>query len=224
MSNNIIKNQEGFTLVEMLVATIVFVLMVLAVMGVYLAFNSGQIRTSASQQLLNDSQYAMDLMAEEIRNNEIISFPVQVFGLVDGINCSWLLAPIADGGVGGCILLEREDGQTIAYIQQTGLVDGIPRLYRLLLTCADDYTSCDPIDEVNDPGAYIKILSPEVNSISVQDLDFDLNPQLNPYIAGGANEQPRVTINMRTLYSSTNPTEQVDHIFQTTVSSRVYKR
>jgi len=214
MTDNILKNNQAFTLVEILVATFVLALMVFAVSGVYLAFNSSQIRTNASQQLLNDSQYAIDIMSNEIRNSLIVAFP-------GDINCDGVLEPAVGGGVEDCIMLERSDGQAVAFIRHNSL-GGLYEIYYLLLDCVSDYSSCQPVDL--DFGDAVLILSPEINNINVVDMNFDITPQFNPYISGGPNYQPKVTISMHTAYNSGNRIENVSHFFQTTVSSRVYRR
>lgn len=219
MDKNLLKNNQAFTLVEILVATFVFSLMVFAVAAIYLAFNNSQIRTAASQQLLNDTQYAMEVMAREIRNNEIINYPSS------SIDCNTLINTGGTDVFDGCIILERSNSQTLAFVRHNSGVggDGNYRLYYLLLDCDAFYTSCDPIDLSS--GAASSILSPEINSINLADLDFYILPNNNPYnIDSSDSQQPRVTIRMHTVYNSPNEVENIDDVFQTTISSRVYKR
>lgn len=211
-------NEQGFTLVELLIATFIFGLLVFAVAGIYISFNNSQIRASVEQQLLNDTQYAMDVMVKEIRNSSIVSFP-------GNINCVVLETAVA-GGVEDCIILERSDGQSVAFIRHNTPSTGQFTLYYLLLECNDFYSYCQPIDPASptDVGKAIPILSQTINNTNLTDLDFKISPQFNPYVSGGPNEQPKVTINMKTAYISDNKVSQVSHVFQTTVSSKIYKR
>lgn len=218
MKNNLATNNHGFTLVELLVATFIFGLLVFAIAGIYISFNNSQLRASVEQQLLNDTQYAIDVMAKEIRNSAIVNFP-------GNITCSVLETAVV-GGVPDCIILERNDGQSVAFIRHNTPSTGEFRLYYLLLNCNDTYTYCDPIDPSSptDLGEAVPILSPEINNTNITELDFVIQPQFNPYISGGPNQQPKVTINMTTAYISDNQVSKVSHVFQTTVSSRIYKR
>ncbi|OGY93265.1 MAG: hypothetical protein A2406_01230 [Candidatus Komeilibacteria bacterium RIFOXYC1_FULL_37_11] len=214
----LIKNKQGFTLVELLLATFIFTLMVFAVSGVYIAFNKSQIRTNSSQQLLNDSQYALEVIAKEIRNNTIIDYSPTT------VDCGALIKTgTGTDNFDQCIILERSNGQTVAFARHSFIATpGSLRLYYLLLDCDQFYSSCTNIN-INSSAA-TAILSPEVNNINLSALNFNILPSTNPYITGGPNQQPRVTINMNTAYISADPVKNVDHTFQTTVSSRVYKR
>lgn len=217
--NQFCKNENGFTLVEVLVATFILSVMVFSVIGVYLSFNNSQIRTTASQQLLNDSQYAMEVMAKEIRNSAIVDYAPS------DAKCQNLIHTAAGSGTDifdKCIILERSNGQTVAFSRHSLATEGDARLYYLLLDCDQFYSSCQNINLTS--GDATVILSKEVNNISLSSLNFNILPNANPYLSGGPNQQPRVTINMYTAYLSNNKIRKVNYIFQTTVSSRVYKR
>ena len=67
-----VKNEEGFTLVELLIAVSIFALLSVIISGIYLAFSKSQARTKVSQSLLNDAQYILETVAKEIKNNEIV--------------------------------------------------------------------------------------------------------------------------------------------------------
>ena len=216
-------NRQGFTLIEMLLATFLFSLMVLSVSGIYIAFNNSQIRTNSGQQLLNDTQYALEVMTQEIRNSTIINYPGS------GIDCNTLINTATDpidNLFNDCLILEREDGQTVAFTThydsgKTNPTDNT-RLYYLFLTCNDDYSNC--VDVSLASTASIMLLSPDINNIRLNELKFDISPDTNPYLSGGPNQQPRVTINMWASYISLNEVKQIDYFFQTTISSRTYKR
>ena len=217
MFKQLIKNKQGFTLVEMLLATFIFTLMVFAVSGVYISFNKSQIRTTSSQQLLNDSQYALEVMAKEIRNDTIIDYSP-----TDG-ECDSLINAAATDIFDKCIILEKSNGQTVAFARHSSTLDpGNIRLYYLFLNCDDFYSSCGVVNLASSSAT--AILSPEINNINLIGLNFYVLPNTNPYTSGGPNQQPRVTINMHTAYISGDDVRNVDRVFQTTVSSRVYKR
>lgn len=221
------KNKSGFTLVEMLVAIFVFSLLSLAVAGIYVAFNNTQIRTSAEQQLLNDTQYAIELMVREIRNNKVLNntrdlltYPEEANGK-ENAWCNDVITYTTDV-FNDCIVLEKENGQVFAFatIDQGG---SNKELWHIILdNCGDDYLSCDSWK--NDYSKSTKILAANINDINVASLDFDITPIDDPYVYGGSNEQTKVTIKMTTSFDSTLALKQVSHTFQTTVSSRIYQR
>ena len=67
-----VKNNKGFTLVELIVAVSVFSLLSIVMGGIYLSFTKSQTRTKASQSLLNDSQYVLEILSKDFKSNEII--------------------------------------------------------------------------------------------------------------------------------------------------------
>ena len=66
-----VKNNKGFTLVELIVAVSVFSLLSIVMGGIYLSFTKSQTRTKASQSLLNDAQYVLETLAKDFKSNEI---------------------------------------------------------------------------------------------------------------------------------------------------------
>ena len=70
-----VKNKEGFTLVELLIAVSIFAILSTIISGIYLSFSKSQARTKVSQSLLNDAQYILETVAKEIRDNEIVNNP-----------------------------------------------------------------------------------------------------------------------------------------------------
>ena len=199
-------DNKGFTLIELLIAMFVFSLLVLAISAVYVAFSQTQARTKASQQLLNDSQYSLEVMAREIRNTTIFDFtPTPA-------ECNAIL----DTGYDDCILLLREDGQLVSFAREANAVN---RLWYVVFDCNTDYSACT-WDEYTESAL---LLDSTLNNAEVEELDFDISPSVSPY-DGASDQQPRVTIRLATTSSSDHPNDQVSHLLQTTVSSRLYKR
>ena len=143
------SDQSGFTLLELLLTSFLFVLLLLAISGIYMSFSRVQARANASQKLLNDSQYVLELMAREIRNDVIFDFNPTASACVDLVGADYA----------NCILLLKDDGRLIAFAEITGA------LRYVVLDCDSDYSACT----IND---YINLLSSSYNSILVQDLDF----------------------------------------------------
>ena len=88
--------------------------------------------------------------------------------------------------------------------------------------CNSDYSVCDWA--LDDYESYTELLSLSVNNTKVEDLYFYINPSENPFPSILVNEQPVVTIRLKTAFDATRSNEQVSHLLQTTIASRIYKR
>jgi len=220
MNSQLIKNKVGFTLIEVLVSMAIFTLLVFAVAAIYISFNNTQVRTTVSQQLLNNSQYALDLMARDIRNNTIVDYSI------DADKCNTLIHTAANELVfNHCIILKRADGQVFAFTSYTTDIinpTAPTQLLYVLLTCTENYSSCLELD-LTDFSSYSVILSEDLNNINLDSLSFFITPLTDPFVKGGPNLQPRITIQMSTSYLSNKIIEKLGYNFQTTVSSRVYR-
>ena len=205
------KNNSGFTLVELLVVTAVFSILMIAIAAVYLAFSKDQVRTKISQRLLNNSQYALEIMAREIKNDYIFDLTPsdsECADLIGGGNVIY----------SNCILLVRESGQMVTFFKRAA-GDDDQKLFYVVLDCNSDYSSCS----WGDSESYTQLLGESINDTHVENLDFHIMPITDPY-DGNSNQQPRVTILLETSYHSDKDIEAVSHSLQTTVSSRVYRR
>lgn len=220
------KKGAGFTLIEILVVVCIFALLMVMIAGIYVAFSNAQMRTKAAQRLLNDSQYAMELMAKEIKNDYILDFnptPTTCHTMISG----------GASAYDSCILLLRDNGQVVAFARYQDLSSSGALDY-FVLNCNSSYSSCT----VSGSEASLNILSTFFNSADVLDLQFKITPANDPYKEeNNINEQPRVTILLKTKNVGAvknslgqltrinyRPMETVQHILQTTVSSRIYRR
>lgn len=61
------KNESGFTIVELVVATAVFVFVVTSVSGIFVTVLQSQRRSIAYQQLLDQTSYLMEYMSRSLR-------------------------------------------------------------------------------------------------------------------------------------------------------------
>jgi prepilin-type N-terminal cleavage/methylation domain-containing protein len=196
------SSQSGFTLLELLISSFLFVLLLIAISGIYVSFSRVQARTNASQKMLNDTQYVLEIMAREIRNDVIFDFDPTISGA-----CADLLGDIDKAN---CILLLKEDGRLIAFAEDTNT------LRYLVLDCDADYSSCTTNDEV-------VLIAQSFNYITVEDLAFVITPSISPS-DGSSDLHPKVTIKLQTEVSSARESSQINHYLQTTVSSRIYQR
>lgn len=200
----------GFTLVEMLVAISIFAVVATLAASLFSTFANNQNKTKVSQELLNNSQYVLEIISREVKNNEIIAFGAQQCQDLDPIYTK-------------CLLFVRESGETAGFVYDS--VD--QSLAYVLLDCQKDgviYSDCD-IASTQEPTI---LLSADYNQTRIDDLAFVLKPDFNPYFyfdqSGSYNQQPQVTIKLKVSYPSSRLAEQATHYLQTTVSSRVYKR
>lgn len=202
------QNNSGFTLVEVLVAVSIFALVAILLSVIYVAFTKMQTRTQISQQVLNDSQFTLEAITREIRNSEIYEYdPYNSSTCVDVLGADYV----------NCLLLLKEDGQMVAFTTTTD-----EALLYITPDCNSDYSICDWA--LDDYGSYTELLSTDVNNIRVKDLFFYINPNENPFSSASVNKHPVVTIRLETIYDALRSNEQVDHLLQTTIASRVYKR
>ena len=207
------QNKTGFTLVEVLVAVSIFAMLAILLSVIYVAFTKMQTRTQISQQVLNDSQFTLETMTREIRNSEIFEYdPYNSSTCVDVLGTDPSGNPYVN-----CLLLLREDGQMIAFTTTTE-----EALIYITPVCNSDYSVCDWA--LGDYESYTELLSLSVNNTKVEDLYFYINPSENPFPSILVNEQPVVTIRLKTAFDATRSNEQVSHLLQTTIASRIYKR
>ncbi len=66
-------NKKGFTLVEVMVASGIFALIVVVVASIYVTVISSQRRTFAVQDALDSSRFALESMARSIRQSSVSS-------------------------------------------------------------------------------------------------------------------------------------------------------
>ena len=209
--NILFIKKRGFTLVEILVSIAVFALAVLSVVRVYAVFSNNQNRTRAAQVTLNNSRYALGTMIREIRNGTIYDFSPATSGI-----CQSMLG--AD--YPNCLIVQREDGRLLAY---TNNAHG--DLLAVYLNCNQDYSFCSWSGEIYEDTSFARMLGPDVNNIRVDDLNFLIKPEASPFTgANPPNRQPQVTISMKVINTGSKSIEQVSYNFQTTISSRLYKR
>lgn len=216
--------KNGFTLIEILVTISIFGSVVVMISAVYIGFSHIQARANATQRILNDSQFILEAMAREIRNDLILDYnPTDA-------RCE---AVIGDNYL-GCILLQREDGQVVTFTHYFNSADATDskngNLYFILLgNCDDTLTTCQwgdaYTDDTQNYESYTIMLGPSLSNIQVDALAFNITPDTDPFVLGGPARQPKVTVQLDVSYASTGDEfKDVRQLLQTTVSSRVYRK
>lgn len=199
------RNTKGFTLVEMLIAISIFAVVATLASSMFSTFANNQKKTKVAQELLNSTQYVLEVISREVKNNEIIAFGAD--------QCQDLGAQYTQ-----CLLFARENGETAGFAFEAASQS----LAYVLLDCQKNgglYTDCG-IALGQEP---VVLLSADYNKTRIDELAFILSPDQNPYL-NEVNQQPKVTIKLKVSYPSNQAFEQITHYLQTTVSSRIYKR
>ncbi len=206
------KSGAGFTLVEILLSISIFLIMTTSVMAIYIAFSRMQVRTLVAQQMINDTQFAIEVMAREIRSGEILLYNPSAD------DCNDIMSP-TKRYYDECVILKRSDGSLISFGQNPltyGLTYQVP-------DCNDDYSVCQ--ETKNDPRASLYLLVPFLNDINVEEIDFVIDPSSDPFVEGAtSNIQPKVTIRMKVAYDGDKNVQDISYVFQTTISTRIYRR
>ncbi|PJA11021.1 hypothetical protein COX67_01980 [Candidatus Falkowbacteria bacterium CG_4_10_14_0_2_um_filter_36_22] len=83
MNNKTLKNSQGFTLIEMMVAVSIFSIVILAATGILNYVLKGQVASVASQNVQESMRYALEVMSKEIRTAPEV-----------GSGCSFLFSPV----------------------------------------------------------------------------------------------------------------------------------
>ena len=73
MYNRAVKNSKGFTLIELMVSIFVFSLVMTSATAVFAKVFRARQKSNAIQKNIEDTRYAMELMAKSLRMSSIIS-------------------------------------------------------------------------------------------------------------------------------------------------------
>ncbi len=191
------KFQNGFTLVEMLVAMSVFVIAATAATDLYLSASKMSRAVRSKEKLQNEARFAMETIIREIRT-----------GTIDYDSYGGL-APVYGNTLN---LLDRDGNREIfriASAESECTEAGFP----CLLIC--DTSTCSALTTN-------KIVWDEIRFyISPQRDPFIFDPVSGTYASG---IQPHVVIGAKLRVQSVLPEEAASVSLQTAVTSRVYKR
>lgn len=190
------KEQKGFTLLEMLVVSAIFVLTLTSMVSIFVETNRAQKRLANSEKLQADTRYVVELIAREVRNNRVD------YAFYTGGGDNLGAQPL------NYLSLLNSDDQKIRF----RFIDNKIQICR--------YVSVD-INCINE--VYYDVTP---DDISVTSMKFFISPDTNPFVIYGAtdNIQPMVTIAV-TTQSKTPDLDTPKWIrYQTAISSRYYAR
>ena len=199
--NNYNKNQRGFTLVEILVATSIFVTATVLVTDIFVRTNKVQRKTQGIQTTATDARFAFETIVREARLGEI--------------DYSYYSSGTVSVDTGETVLALTTATQDKVRFGLRNDVCPVGSTKCLAVCLVDTCTSSN-----------WTAITPQ--GVNVTKLKFYIYPDKDPFVVTGStfnnNFQPRVTISMTTENITTDAVSKATFTMQTTVSSRVYKR
>jgi type II secretory pathway pseudopilin PulG len=200
-------SNEGFTLIETLVAMAIFSMAVIVVLAIFVNSQGLQQRTLAMQRGQSDARYALELMARKIRLGEV---DYECYN-DSSSECYPLINPVH------ILALRDANGNPVRFRLQTGVIQ-----------MCTSFSQVELRSDQSEPCTAWVDLTP-TNVITVNYFNLYIMPTLDPFEFNPAygtyagNEQEKVTILLGTTVAQTKGSPYLTH-FQTTVSSRSYKR
>jgi type II secretory pathway pseudopilin PulG len=184
MKKNILHNQSGFTLVELMVSLSLFIIVVLALIGSLYTVNDASRRVQAMRTVMDNLNFAMEHMSRNIRTSEVIYCGSQLMSSVG--NC-----PISgNAGPGTALSMHSTLGkqQLVEYRLNRPSVDGPWVIEKRNTELIPTPSGGQILNLPGVSGEWIAITSPEIN---IEKLNF--------YVDGayeGDGIQPNVIIKM----------------------------
>ncbi len=196
------NKNKGFTLIEVLIASAVFVTATALIADIFVRTNDTQRRTQGIQATATDARFAFESMAREARLGEI---DYDYYGGTVDVS----------GGETELAIKTTENNSVRFGLQTDSTI------------CPTGTTSCLAVCLVNTcTTSDWNPITPK--GVNVTDLLFYIYPDKSPFVAVGSgfsnNSQPRVTMIMTTENITTDDVSKAVFTMQTTVSTRVYKR
>ncbi|MCD4705934.1 type II secretion system GspH family protein [bacterium] len=192
------NNQRGFTLMEMIVVLAIFTITISIDSDIFITSITAQRKIIIRQKLFSNARYLTELMSRYIK-----------------------IGTVSYGDFSGAVPICGDE----IYIRDNDNVKTFFKLCDTTATCAE---SCPTGVEKClimsiDEGANWESVTPK--GVEVDDLKFYITPLTNPFIGGGPDVQPRVTISLKLKNNSDLSTSyQLETLVQTTVSTRIYDR
>lgn len=217
-----IRNErEGFTLVELLISIVIFMIFLGIVSQSYISIVRAQRQANEVRKMYSDVRLVMDFIAEEVR---LSSIDYDCYA-GKGSDCEDLLGGSLFAGRTDHLVLIRQGGtaKTFIKLDQEGHI-----VVKKLVKREGQF--------VEAPGYETSYRPLTSDRIVFEDLTFAIFPDVNPYsndtlpgsgkpiyADNGTQFQPKVTVLMRVVNDEdVNTPFAFD--FQTTISSRVYSR
>lgn len=207
-----IGTKKGFTLIELMISIVIFVIFLGLVSNSYVSIVRAQKNANQVRKIYSEIRTFTDMLAEEVRlgaidydcyDSQFKSATLCAPGVADSMlhGRSTYLALIRKGGQQKIVFKYKyEDKDKKIYVAKLKKVSGAWSEYEELVS----------------------------DNLKVTHLSFAIFPDENPYLRENYNNtskqfQPKVTVFM-TVKNALNPDSQFNFNYQTTISSRVYSR
>ena len=192
-----LKNKNGYSLIEMIVAIGLFSVVFLMIMTIYLSMVQSQRSVIATQNIQESMKFVFEVISKEIRSAQISENTCNPGCAIDG-NPKKVFNKCFDG-TDSILYFEDKYGICVTYRLRPD-VDGVSRL---------------EIERGMIPPLFIT-----PNDISVENLDFYV---YDDEVDDFHSMQPYVTIRMDVESSGNKEIHKQRTTFQTTISSRYYE-
>lgn len=197
--------RRGFTLIETIIATSIFVIAGVAASSIFLSAQKATQRTIAGERVGADVRWVMERMAEDIR--------------LSAVDYSQFIGGrIVANPLKALPLITEEDASLVYGLSANPEVCGAADVQCITVTRGSS--------SAGEAGPAVEAAMTPVG-INVRRLAFYVWPTADPFALAGDGRvigQPKVTIVLETETIGTRKEEQARISLQTTVSTRVYKR
>ncbi len=218
MRNNTTHRRRGFTLVEMLVATSLFSVIVIASTDIFIR-SQRMTRTASSIEKVQDiTRFLMTRMVQEIQSSRID------YDYYTRLTADKQPESTDARIISRTLALKNSEGQDILFTTRPNAGGTDKTDFGSI--CVDPASPC-LIFATTSPTQQSERATPD--GYSVKSLRFLITPGKNPYAQDGsfdftADAQPKVTIIMSVHGTLANNSNPIDLTVQTTVSPREYPR
>lgn len=191
------KFHKGFTLIELLVGLSIFLVASLFITDIFVISSRALRKGAAIQKVQSDARLIINTMGDQIRQGTI-NYGFYTSGIANSVNILALL---------------DVNNQPVIYRKSSST-------FSSTVCPTADSTPC--LEFSRDGGTtWASVTSKDVK---IQSLNFYIAPTTNPFIGGGPNVQPRVTVVMSLQGIGSQAEDQAPVFIQTTISSRQYLR
>lgn len=210
--------RRGFTLIEMLVSLVLFVIFLGIVSSSYVNIVRAQKSANEIRKMYSEVRNFVDFLTEEVRLGSIdYDCYLGVIPYSD-VYCPELLEAITDGRTTDLALYRKDGLQKTIFRYDPDEKKVFVRKYEK-----------DALGVWGEAPGYAEGFRETMsNFVSVEKMSFAIHPDVNPFAQVNAYDnakqfQPKVTVFM-TVKNGQNVKSQFQLDFQTTISSRVYSR
>lgn len=205
------NNKRGFTLVELIIAMLVFTIFMGAVSTVYISVTRSLRHASEVRKVYAEARYLMDRITQDVRLYTIdyeclngdAGYETITYSECSSAYAGRFLPLISADGTHRVIYKFEEVNENWEF-----------SMLELDFDNANGWVAAD--------GYYGSFQEFTSDAVSLDDIHFDIYPRQNPYTSGNPPYQPSVHVVVGATSRSAFLPDQLTIILQSTISSRVY--